>query len=1409
MKKLALFFLIITLPSFLKGQVIYQNGIYSNKIELSLNQAQPVSLELPNIQASTFQKINKAKLIFKFYSKSNLAFDENVFFNLPVSIGYSYDNASQPPMALKIDNNHPQCVSILDIPVSLPNIKLNIISPPTTTIQTQPNGWDEFINKLIVEVSYEIEVGVNPKVLPPVVPLTVDIKGKKAKFKWNSGTNKFPSYEFQLLRLFNNNPIITDEWQSIGIENLDWSKALDIWTESSSDSLKLTVAEGSGFYVWRVRPIGNYYDGAITNPLNYGRWNDVQIPSIKMLNRSNISIPYFFFEDPDSSKNWIYSRTFSEENKINESIIYADELLNIKQQQTYLPSKDTVLIIQKIDDFSGRSAFSTIPVPIPNTEGLVYKSKFVTSNSLPSTMYNARNFDVETKIYNPDQVSQDSAFQYYSDKNIDNTIPDAQGYPYARTIYYNEPDLRVKEQSGIGKTHMISNGQANGMARTVRTQYGIPTEGELVRIFGDEAPRPSGIIKTSTIDQNNISQIQYTNMNGKVIATAISIADTTNTNLTSLNHDNSNSFRVTDTIRENHKGDSGIISSKRFVIQRKTNFHLTYQFNCKVLMDKCTDYRIDCAFDLYISLINIDDPSFKKVFIVKDLTGVCANNQQPTVLDTNFIAMPPGTYIITKELIKGSKTTSSASQAAERVANQIKPLAELIKGWIESVVCEKQLEEFYQKLYTLESDVQNLTADVFRSKYGLPTSFIKDANHKVQVVRDAVSHRPINVIVQSSCCIIDVSVVFIPPFKCPNDLTIVDKNGNGQIDVNFDYFNHPELSEFPVDFEGFAYDYLKSKACFGGDNDAIKTFLYSPIDIDIPSFNIKYGLLQGYNPGDFNWMVYHMLADKYDCNGNLYKENPSSTPSQTTNTGSANDCENQGGIGGNQYYCDTNNKNCTQYTCADLFTCWKGLLDQVVETYCKKYTEDKSVNISNEVDKHQEEEEGTGETHDNHFDENKKTSWFEDLVWWFLDVPGKIRDAQKDRSIAGGNRDDLLPRRHLAKQFLECTGYRFAQIITQADPLPDSETVSSNPLMRKYKPDSWSGGTPIIGDKNKKELFPNIKDPVYAFKYFYYEKGKFPVLEFTNCFEDPNICGYDANKKPIYCCPDEPDHLCTFCGYGKIKCESTYKTWSCGQRFSFYQAIENYENPNEPEEEPAKITCSDYLNMESNGKTRIENTLNALTKEGIKACEMRRSDFRRILRDTLIKKCYVIGECRSNKPDDDFIIPDKDFDAMVEAIIEQCKKQSEVTTYKCDVNQQCRYIKADKTIIGYPDNQPTVAQKYTTIRLGVGGKASDTCTSISGSNRIYSCAATNLSYCDLQEHKQARTWQLEIDLPSKCSGHNGQQNFTCINNAIHTCVARETFQNPSTTIYSPYAKPEQSNEIISPAVPIKVEIKNK
>src|SRR5690606_6057211 len=75
--------------------------------------------------------------------------------------------------------------------------------------------------------------------------------------------------QFQLLRLYNKSDA-TSSKETIITTDLDWSKALTIETQSSATNLKLTMAEGTGFYVWRVRPIGSYFEGGIANHLNYG-----------------------------------------------------------------------------------------------------------------------------------------------------------------------------------------------------------------------------------------------------------------------------------------------------------------------------------------------------------------------------------------------------------------------------------------------------------------------------------------------------------------------------------------------------------------------------------------------------------------------------------------------------------------------------------------------------------------------------------------------------------------------------------------------------------------------------------------------------------------------------------------------------------------------------------------------------------------------------------------------------------------------------------------------------------------------------------------------------------------------------------------------------------------------------------
>ena len=142
--------------------------------------------------------------------------------------------------------------------------------------------------------------------------------GRIIEFIWQTnGTDNFPNYEIQVLRLYN-----TDEnnaTNNSGIKaEVDWNKALRVETQSHEQSMKLTMAEGTGFYICRIRPIGNFFPGGIANQENHGLWNNssltqgalVSLDQVNVLTRTDA----FYFTDPDQDVNWIYNRVFTEGN---------------------------------------------------------------------------------------------------------------------------------------------------------------------------------------------------------------------------------------------------------------------------------------------------------------------------------------------------------------------------------------------------------------------------------------------------------------------------------------------------------------------------------------------------------------------------------------------------------------------------------------------------------------------------------------------------------------------------------------------------------------------------------------------------------------------------------------------------------------------------------------------------------------------------------------------------------------------------------------------------------------------------------------------------------------------------------------------------------------------------------------
>lgn len=109
----------------------------------------------------------------------------------------------------------------------------------------------------------------------------------------------FVNYEIQVLRLYNINGLLTSDPHDIEAK-IDWSQALDIETNDGQTSVKLTLAEGSGYYVWRVRRISDVFPNTIGDDRNWGPWTNTGpfvdgAPPLRVNASTPTAAPYFFY----------------------------------------------------------------------------------------------------------------------------------------------------------------------------------------------------------------------------------------------------------------------------------------------------------------------------------------------------------------------------------------------------------------------------------------------------------------------------------------------------------------------------------------------------------------------------------------------------------------------------------------------------------------------------------------------------------------------------------------------------------------------------------------------------------------------------------------------------------------------------------------------------------------------------------------------------------------------------------------------------------------------------------------------------------------------------------------------------------------------------------------------------------
>jgi RHS repeat-associated protein len=511
--------------------------------------------------------------------------------------------------------------------------------------------------RLNVSFTEDVAIAVSPTIsLVSVTAQPAVVTSNPVTFNWTM-CDSAPEYQLQLLRLYNTNSAKLTTEKDI-TSTIDWNKALTVETGNSDTYITLTIAEGRGFYLWRVRPIGNAYEGGIADSRNWGAWSDVygyDQDDVEIIDSTMTSVPcLFFYEQFNDSINWIYGRTFVEGDAqsasqvaIGESMTYANPLMQAEQTQAHINSEQKVLVGATVYDKSGRPSLTTLPGPVQQ-DYLQYKQDFIKDAS--GARYDSDDFDLNSNYLSPSLMDTtagalQSVSSYYSDMNTDLTIPSANGYPYSRILYFRDGTNRPKETSSPGPMHQLNSG------RTARAAYSSVSDIEMIRVLGDEAPDARSVHKVINTDANNVSSVSYISKEGQTIITCLSAgADTLLDPLPDLP---SSGFTVRDTLKVNTlEGRYAMTSVKNLVFTEQTSLTLYYDITPAVYGDTCAGFCKVCDYTIVFNIHDMDNDTvlYNDTLVIdpNSYTG-CSPSQVVVPSVTKILAA--GYYVVERQLI--------------------------------------------------------------------------------------------------------------------------------------------------------------------------------------------------------------------------------------------------------------------------------------------------------------------------------------------------------------------------------------------------------------------------------------------------------------------------------------------------------------------------------------------------------------------------------------------------------------------------------------------------------------------------------------------------------------------------------------------------------------------------------------
>ncbi len=447
------------------------------------------------------------------------------------------------------------------------------------------------------------------------------------------------------------------EWTFIDDYNsLALSKPIDFKNNAtrittSNNYYEIPLVYEKGYILYRVRGVGKLspdfeqrVEGAwSSSAYSYSTVNDY-------------TEKYYSNPHELDAFNWGYQSFFTENGIRGEGVSYFDGALKNRQNLSKLNTEDKVVVQETFYDYQGRPAVSVLPTPI-DERTFKYRSAFNQNSS--NQEYTADDFDVDNPT-NPEMSTNSGASNYYSPLNpnqdgVNAYIPDAEEYPFTRTLYTNDLTGRVKSQGGLGANHTIGSGHESTF------YYGKPLQYKLTALFGTDAGFSRAYSETMVIDPNGQASVSVMDASGRVIIT--NLAGNPPDNLEAIPSHLAKE-QITAPILDNtvdYQDGYGSLTTTQAYISKAGGLHeFTYSLDPETYTE-CLPQGVcyDCVYDLIISVKDVytmQEMITNGPFVVTiggndPLNNTCENTlyNSPTNGELE-VELPIGSYIITKTL---------------------------------------------------------------------------------------------------------------------------------------------------------------------------------------------------------------------------------------------------------------------------------------------------------------------------------------------------------------------------------------------------------------------------------------------------------------------------------------------------------------------------------------------------------------------------------------------------------------------------------------------------------------------------------------------------------------------------------------------------------------------------------------